>query len=112
MKPRCYKDKHYEITNTASFAWHYDSDGQRRCQTFVTTRYSIVVGLQFSISLTGLMNYITYIMLFFLRLALTGIISAIRVKVTLATCGSLASTVSDSENDYDAFFYPSPVGSS
>ena len=36
--------------------------------------------------------------------------SAIRVivnlKVTLATCGSLASTVSDSENDDDAFFGP------
>ncbi len=46
-------------------------------------------------------------MLFFWRLALTMIKSAIRVivnlKVTLATCGSLASTVSDSESDDDAF---------
>ena len=48
-------------------------------------------------------------MLFFWRLALTVIKSAIRVivnlKVTLATCGSLASTVSDSENNDDAFFW-------
>ena len=48
-------------------------------------------------------------MLFFWRLALTVIKSAIRVivnlKVTLATCGSLASTVSDSENDDDASFF-------
>ena len=47
-------------------------------------------------------------MLFFWRLALTVIKSEIRVivnlKVTLATCGSLASTVSDSENDDEAFF--------
>ena len=28
-----------------SHAWHCDSDGQRRCQTCVTARYSIVVGL-------------------------------------------------------------------
>ena len=44
------------------------------------------------------------------------IISVIRVivnqKVTLiASCGSLDSTVSDSESDDDAFFRP-PVGSS
>ena len=44
------------------------------------------------------------------------IISAIRVIVNLkvtqiATCGLLASTVSDSESDDDAFFGP-PVGSS
>ena len=49
-------------------------------------------------------------MLFFWRLGLTVIKSAIRVivnlKVTLATCGSLASTVSASENDDDAFFGP------
>ena len=49
-------------------------------------------------------------MLFFWHLALTVIKSAIRVivnlKVTLATCGSLASTVSDSENNDDAFFGP------
>ena len=49
-------------------------------------------------------------MLFFWRLALTVIKSAIRVmvmpnlKVTIVTCGSLASTVSDSDNDDDAFF--------
>ena len=30
----------------------------------------------------------------------------VNLKVTLATCGSLASTVSDSENDDDAFFGP------
>ena len=45
-------------------------------------------------------------MLFFWRLALTVIKSAIRVivnlKVTLATRGSLASTVSDTENNDDA----------
>ncbi len=46
------------------------------------------------------------------RLALTVIKSAIRViarpnlKVTLATPGSLASTVSDSENDDEMFFGP------
>ena len=55
-------------------------------------------------------------MLFFWRLALTVIKSAIRVidnlKVTLATCGSLASTVSESENNDNAFLDPSPVGSS
>ena len=49
-------------------------------------------------------------MLFFWRLVLTVIKSAIRVivnlKVTLATCGSLASTVSESENYDDAFFGP------
>ncbi len=49
-------------------------------------------------------------MLFFWRLALTVIKSAIRVivnlKVNLATCGSLASTVSDSENNDDAFLGP------
>ena len=49
-------------------------------------------------------------MLFCWRLALTMIKSAIRVivslKVTLAMCGSLASTVSDSENDDDAFVGP------
>ncbi len=49
-------------------------------------------------------------MLFFWRLALTVIKSPIRVivnlKVTLATCRSLASTVSDRENDDDAFFGP------
>ena len=49
-------------------------------------------------------------MLFFWHLAWTVIKSAIRVivnlKVTLATCGSLASTVSDSENNDDAFFGP------
>ena len=47
---------------------------------------------------------------------LTMIISAIRVLVNLkvnqvATCGSLASTVTDSESDDDASFGP-PVGSS
>ena len=31
---------------------------------------------------------------------------SIDVSVTLATCGSLASTVSDSENNDDAFFGP------
>ena len=45
-------------------------------------------------------------MLFYWRLALTVIKSAIRVivslKVTLVTCGSM----SDSENDDDAFFGP------
>ena len=49
-------------------------------------------------------------MLFFWRLAWTVIKSAIRVivnlKVTLATCGSLASTVSDSENNNDVVFLP------
>ena len=49
-------------------------------------------------------------MLFCWRLALTVIKSAIGVivslKVTLAICGSLASTVSDSENDDDAFVGP------
>ncbi len=49
-------------------------------------------------------------MLFFWRLAWTVIKSAIRVivnlKVTLATCGSQASTVTDSENNHDAFFGP------
>ena len=49
-------------------------------------------------------------MLFRWRLALTVIKSAIRVivslKVTLAMCGSLASTVSDSENDDNAFVGP------
>ena len=30
----------------------------------------------------------------------------VNMKVTLATCGSLASTVSDSENDDEAFFGP------
>ena len=49
-------------------------------------------------------------MLFCWRLALTVIKSAIRVivnlKVTIAMCGSLASTVSDSENDDDAFLGP------
>ena len=49
-------------------------------------------------------------MQFFWRLALTVIKSAIRVivnlKVNLATCGSLASTVSDSENNDDAFLGP------
>ena len=49
-------------------------------------------------------------MLFRWRLALTVIKSAIRVivslKVTLAMCGSLASTVSDSENDNDTFVGP------
>ena len=49
-------------------------------------------------------------MLFCWRLALTVIKSAIRVivslKVTLAMCGSLASTVSDSENDDDVFVGP------
>ena len=55
-------------------------------------------------------------MLFFWHLAWTVIKSAIRVivnlKVTLVTCGSLASTVSDSENNDDAFLDPSPFGSS
>ena len=51
-------------------------------------------------------------MLFFWRLALTVINSAIRVmvmpnlKVTIATSGSLASTVSESDNDDDTFFGP------
>ena len=49
-------------------------------------------------------------MLFVWRLALTVIKSAIRVivnlKVTLATCGLLASTVSDSKNNDDTFFGP------
>ena len=49
-------------------------------------------------------------MLFCWRLALMVIKSAIRVivslEVTLAVCGSLASTVSDSENDDDAFVRP------
>ena len=49
-------------------------------------------------------------MLFCWHLALTVIKSAIRVivslKVTLAMCGSLASTVSDRENDDDAFVGP------
>ena len=42
------------------------------------------------------------------RLALTVIKSAILVslKVTVAMCGSLASTVSDSENDDDVFVGP------
>ena len=44
------------------------------------------------------------------RLVLTVIKSAIPVivslKVTLAMCGSLASTMSDSENDDDAFVGP------
>ena len=50
------------------------------------------------------MNY-NYNMLFFWRLILTVIKSAIRVIVNLkvtvniATCGSLASTVSESENE-------------
>ena len=30
----------------------------------------------------------------------------VKLKVTLATCGSLASTVSDSENNDDAFLGP------
>ncbi len=49
-------------------------------------------------------------MLFCGHLVLTVIKSAIRVivnlKVTLAMCGSLASTVSDRENDDDAFVGP------
>ena len=49
-------------------------------------------------------------MLFCWHLTLTVIKSAIRVivslKVTLAMCGSLASTVSDRENDDDAFVGP------
>ena len=49
-------------------------------------------------------------MLFCWRLALTVIKSAIRVivnlKATLAMCGSLALTVSDSENEDDVFFGP------
>ncbi len=55
------------------------------------------------------MNYIAY-MLIFWRLALTVIKSAIRVivnlKMTLATCGSLALTVSDSKGNDDALFRP------
>ena len=49
-------------------------------------------------------------MLFFWRLVLTVIKSAIRMlvnlNVTLAPCGSLASTVSERENEDDAFFGP------
>ena len=48
-------------------------------------------------------------MLFFWRLVLTVIKSAIRMlvnlNVTLAPCGSLASTVSERENEDDAFFF-------
>ena len=55
------------------------------------------------------------IIMFFWRLDLMVIKSAIRVivnlKVILTTCGSLVSTVSDSKNDDAAFLDPSLVGS-
>ena len=60
------------------------------------------------------MDYITYAV--FLALAFTLIKSVIRVivslKVTLAMCGSLASTVSDREKTMTRLLDQSPVGSS
>ena len=93
-------------TRLCSHAWHCDSDGQQRCQTVVSTRYLIVVGLLVFDCPNELYNIM---MLFFWHLAWTVIKSAIRVivslKVTIAMCGSLASIVTDSKNNDDAFLF-------